>query len=178
MSENWIQILAIYCCGQPFVLHPPTSNFKMMFLCCVHVTGTPKHVDYEKVKRDLISVPGVRNAHSLHIWSLTLNKTALAAHLVLGKLVCTASLSLFHMLHILSQVSSLLPQSTNSVFMLVLAPQLFDLLQIIICGVSPRSKTRALQSAYHTRLNVLWSFPPIPPDPLPRPLTHTHRFQL
>ena len=64
--------------------------------------GTPKHVDYEKVKRDLISVPGVRNAHSLHIWSLTLNKTALAAHLVLGKLVCTASLSLFHMLHILS----------------------------------------------------------------------------
>ena len=62
-----------------------TSNF-IMFLHCVCVTGTPKHVDYEKVKRDLISVPGVRKAHSLHIWSLTLNKTALSAHLVLGKL--------------------------------------------------------------------------------------------
>ena len=51
-----------------------------------YYTATPKHIDYEKVKRDLSSIPGVRTAHSLHIWSLTLNKTALAAHLVLGKL--------------------------------------------------------------------------------------------
>ena len=51
------------------------------------IPGTPKHINYEEVKEDLSSVPGVRTAHSLHIWSLTMNRTALAAHLVLGK-VC------------------------------------------------------------------------------------------
>ena len=48
-------------------------------------SGTPKNIDYEEVKADLNSVDGVRQAHSLHIWSLTLNKTALSAHLVLGQ---------------------------------------------------------------------------------------------
>ena len=51
---------------------------------CPPSTGTPKHIDYEEVKADLCAVEGVRQAHSLHIWSLTLNRTALAAHLVLG----------------------------------------------------------------------------------------------
>ncbi|KAL5509432.1 hypothetical protein EMCRGX_G004806 [Ephydatia muelleri] len=36
-----------------------------------------------KVKRDLGKVAGVKHAHSLHIWSLTLTRTALAAHLAL-----------------------------------------------------------------------------------------------
>ena len=51
------------------------------------LAGTPKHLDYEAVKADLNSVEGVKQAHSLHIWSLTLNRTALSAHLALGK--CT-----------------------------------------------------------------------------------------
>ena len=54
--------------------------------------GTPKHINYEAVKEDLEEIDGVKQAHSLHIWSLTLNKIALAAHLVLGeerKLACT-----------------------------------------------------------------------------------------
>ena len=61
-----------------------SSGFNHFMSIGFFFAGTPKHINYEKVKRDLISVPGVRNAHSLHIWSLTLNKTALAAHLVLG----------------------------------------------------------------------------------------------
>ena len=51
-------------------------------------TGTPKHLDYEEVKGDLCSVEGVMQAHSLHIWSLTLNRTALSAHLVLSACLC------------------------------------------------------------------------------------------
>lgn len=47
-------------------------------------SGTPKHIDYESVKADLESLEGVKHAHSLQIWSLTLNKTALAVHLALG----------------------------------------------------------------------------------------------
>ncbi|KAL5509440.1 hypothetical protein EMCRGX_G004816 [Ephydatia muelleri] len=45
--------------------------------------ATPRHVNYEEVKRDLGKVAGVKHAHSLHIWSLTLTRTALAAHLAL-----------------------------------------------------------------------------------------------
>ena len=47
--------------------------------------ATPRHVNYEEVKRDLGKVAGVKHAHSLHIWSLTLTRTALAAHLALGE---------------------------------------------------------------------------------------------
>jgi len=49
----------------------------------VLMEGTPKHINYEAVKVELEKVRGVKQAHSLHIWSLTLNKIALAAHLVL-----------------------------------------------------------------------------------------------
>ena len=47
--------------------------------------GTPNHINFEAVKEDLEEIDGVKQAHSLHIWSLTLNKIALAAHLVLGE---------------------------------------------------------------------------------------------
>ncbi len=47
--------------------------------------GTPKHLNYEEVKNDLNAVKGVKHAHSVHIWSITLNRTALAAHLALGE---------------------------------------------------------------------------------------------
>ena len=47
--------------------------------------GTPKHINYKELKEDLEKINGVKKAHSLHIWSLTLNRTALAAHLVIGK---------------------------------------------------------------------------------------------
>ena len=52
--------------------------------CVIH-TGTPRHIDYAAVLEDLQSIEGVRLAHSLYIWSLTLNKSALAAHLAVGK---------------------------------------------------------------------------------------------
>ena len=50
-----------------------------------YLAGTPKHINYKELKEDLEDVSGVRKAHSLHVWSLTLNRTALAAHLVIGK---------------------------------------------------------------------------------------------
>ena len=50
---------------------------------CYNV-GTPKHIDYKELKENLVKVEGIKAAHSLHVWSLTLNRTALSAHLVLG----------------------------------------------------------------------------------------------
>ena len=47
--------------------------------------AAPKNIEYEAVKEDFGKIDGVKQAHSLHIWSLTLDKIALAAHLVLGE---------------------------------------------------------------------------------------------
>ena len=47
--------------------------------------AAPKHINYEAANEDLEEIDGVKQAHSLHIWSFTLNKIALAAHLVLGE---------------------------------------------------------------------------------------------
>ena len=41
-------------------------------------------VDYDDIRNGLLAVRGVKSIHNLSIWSLTLNKTAVAAHLVLG----------------------------------------------------------------------------------------------
>ncbi|CAF0804539.1 unnamed protein product [Didymodactylos carnosus] len=42
----------------------------------------PHHIDYLDVIEDLLRIPGVRNAHSLHIWSLSMKKAALSVHIV------------------------------------------------------------------------------------------------
>ncbi|XP_068715820.1 proton-coupled zinc antiporter SLC30A2-like isoform X2 [Montipora foliosa] len=51
----------------------------------IHVLmeGTPKDIKYNNVKLALESIEGVVAAHSLHIWSLTLSKAALAVHLAI-----------------------------------------------------------------------------------------------
>ena len=46
--------------------------------------GTPKDIKYNNVKVSLEGIEGVVAAHSLHIWSLTVNKAALAVHLAIG----------------------------------------------------------------------------------------------
>jgi len=47
--------------------------------------GVPSNVDYARVVDDLLRLSGVRNVHSLHIWSLSMQKTALSVHIAIGK---------------------------------------------------------------------------------------------
>eukprot|EP00731_Ephydatia_muelleri_P013406 Em0007g716a len=47
----------------------------------VIMEATPRHIQYDHVLQDLQLIPGVRHAHSLHIWSLTTNRPAVSAHL-------------------------------------------------------------------------------------------------
>lgn len=47
----------------------------------VLMEGTPDHVDYGELQDDLNKIDGVRTVHSLHVWSLNMDKTALAVHL-------------------------------------------------------------------------------------------------
>ena len=49
------------------------------------LSGAPRHIDTEAVEKDLRGVSNVRHAHSIHIWSLTTSKAALAAHLAISE---------------------------------------------------------------------------------------------
>ncbi|XP_046639144.1 zinc transporter 2-like isoform X1 [Daphnia pulicaria] len=50
----------------------------------VLMEGVPRNIQYHELRRDLKSINGVCNVHSLHIWSLTLDRNALAVHLAVG----------------------------------------------------------------------------------------------
>ena len=49
----------------------------------VIMEGTPAGVSYSSVRNILLAVPGIRQVHNLRIWSLTTDKAAMAAHLVI-----------------------------------------------------------------------------------------------
>jgi zinc transporter 2 len=53
----------------------------------VLMEGFPRHLDYTAIVNALRAVDGVRTVHNLHVWSLTLNKNALAVHLSVGELL-------------------------------------------------------------------------------------------
>ncbi|MCC5802888.1 cation diffusion facilitator family transporter [Rossellomorea vietnamensis] len=46
--------------------------------------GSPGDVDMEKVSGSLSQVPGVREVHDLHVWSITSDFKALSCHVVVG----------------------------------------------------------------------------------------------
>ncbi|UJR27692.1 hypothetical protein I4U23_008970 [Adineta vaga] len=55
----------------------------MRDIVLVLMEGVPSNVNYSQVVEDLLRLPGVRNAHSLHIWSLSLQRTALSVHIAI-----------------------------------------------------------------------------------------------
>ena len=72
----------MYVCSNVIIVYSThTARFYHSFFLVA--VGTPSHIDYEDVKADLQEVAGVKQAHSLHIWSLTTTRTALSAHLAM-----------------------------------------------------------------------------------------------
>lgn len=62
------------------------SNFNLMKKSIIILmAGVPEHLDYESVGRDLQAVEGIIEVHDLHIWYMSANKAALAAHVVACK---------------------------------------------------------------------------------------------
>jgi Co/Zn/Cd efflux system component len=62
-----------------------TEIMLYVFLFVIYILAVPSNVNYSGVLDDLLHLPGVRNAHSLHIWSLSLQRTALSVHIAIGK---------------------------------------------------------------------------------------------
>jgi len=49
----------------------------------IFMEAVPSAISYSSVRNTLMTVPGIQAVHSLRIWSLSSNKTAISAHLVL-----------------------------------------------------------------------------------------------
>lgn len=47
--------------------------------------GTPKNVNIDEVTAAIETIPGVRNIHDLHVWSITSGKNALSGHVVIDE---------------------------------------------------------------------------------------------
>lgn len=45
----------------------------------------PRGVDFNDVLNTFLTIDGVQRVHNLRIWALSLDKTALAAHLAISK---------------------------------------------------------------------------------------------
>jgi cobalt-zinc-cadmium efflux system protein len=44
--------------------------------------GTPEHLNLEEIRSGLAGIPGVRNVHDLHIWTITSGFVAMTVHLI------------------------------------------------------------------------------------------------
>ncbi|XP_062996646.1 proton-coupled zinc antiporter SLC30A2 [Elgaria multicarinata webbii] len=51
----------------------------------VLMEGTPKGVDFNAVKTILLSINGVKDLHSLHIWALTVSHPVLSVHIAINE---------------------------------------------------------------------------------------------
>ncbi len=50
----------------------------------VLLEGTPRHIDLEHVRRHILGVPGVRDVHDLHVWTITSGMPVMSAHVVVS----------------------------------------------------------------------------------------------
>lgn len=51
----------------------------------VLMEGIPKGIDFNDVRETLLQIKGVYVVHNLRIWSLSMDKIAMSAHLAIGK---------------------------------------------------------------------------------------------
>jgi cobalt-zinc-cadmium efflux system protein len=68
---------------------------------------TPKHIDIEKLKKDILSVKGVESIHDLHVWSICSNVHALNSHLLVSAMSVTDTEKLT------AQINRMLAESYN-----------------------------------------------------------------
>lgn len=50
-----------------------------------YVIGLPRGLDFNVVQDTFLSIDGVLKVHNLRIWALSMDKTALSAHLAIRK---------------------------------------------------------------------------------------------
>lgn len=66
-----------------FILYNVAKNLRETIN--ILLEGVPKHIDIEKVKRELSSINGVLGVHDIHIWSLEGETDILTGHVVVDE---------------------------------------------------------------------------------------------
>jgi cobalt-zinc-cadmium efflux system protein len=69
---------ALICAGIIF-----TSLWLIRDSVHILLEGAPSHLDLEDIRKALAQVPGVREVHDLHLWSLSKGSESMSGHLVL-----------------------------------------------------------------------------------------------
>jgi len=59
-----------------------TSGKIILHTLTILMEGTPAHIDFNAVKKDLTSLPSVSSVRDLHIWSISPKQIALSTHLI------------------------------------------------------------------------------------------------
>ena len=72
------------------LLRNPLKKVKLK-LILYYVTGLPRGLDFNVVQDTFLSIDGVLKVHNLRIWALSMDKTALSAHLAIRKYVIPQS---------------------------------------------------------------------------------------
>lgn len=68
---------AVICVGIVF-----TSFWLLRDSVHILLEGAPPHLDIEEIRRALEALPGVKEVHDLHLWSLTHGSESMSGHLV------------------------------------------------------------------------------------------------
>ena len=74
---NWADPLASVLIGL-LVLY--SSWALLRETVAVLMEGAPGHIDVDEVRTSLVELPGVLDAHDLHVWTITSGMVALSAH--------------------------------------------------------------------------------------------------
>lgn len=54
-------------------------------LSLVVLAGTPRGLEFDMVKEELLGASGVRGVHDLHLWALTLSHPVVSVHVAVGE---------------------------------------------------------------------------------------------
>ena len=82
VETRWYQADAaasvLICCG--IIV---TSFWLLRDSVHILLEGAPRHLDIEEIREALAGLPGVREVHDLHLWSLTQGSESMSGHIVL-----------------------------------------------------------------------------------------------
>ena len=78
-------------------MHKVFDGYEYLFQYQIGVfdLGSPRSLDFNSVQQAFLSIEGVSLVHNLRIWALSMDKTAVAAHLVVRKCNFPDGLSIY-----------------------------------------------------------------------------------
>lgn len=69
------------------------------FNFCYFLAGAPRTVNFTDVSQSLLEIDGVKEVHDLRMWSLSMNKVAIAVHLAVGLYIVLDLFNFFPSIH-------------------------------------------------------------------------------